>query len=656
MRWPGGYAAAHGIPTPTPTPRPAPTVATVATARRWRRLPPAWGVLLALAVTACSGLPASSPVQSGRSVDEQVVPEVRIVVPPPAAGASPEQIVRGFLRAGAAFQESTESGQPVANSYLAPGSVARWRPISAVTVFDRSSTVAVESLVGDKVRASVAVVATVDDTGQYREVTPGTVATVELGMVRVSGEWRVELPADGFGLWLNTDDFGRVFDPHRVHYPSVGGKHLVPDVRWFAGGPRLVTALARAQLGPVPDYLVGAVETGFPADVTLAVDAVSVNDGVATVVLTPPASALDLAHRRAIWAQLAATLLPVSGVQGVVVEVQGAGRLVLPELTGALRSASDVGYGAEPLPLPRTALLRFGERLTSVDISRLDDLDTLGVTATAAAAGTGPSAAPGATAPTAAAGGPELPPVPAAYGQVAVSSDGADVVAVATGGAELARWHNRERVSVPTLTSTVRPSYDALGRLWVAGSDAGTTRVLTLNARAPFDTAQPVGADWLTGRTIVALAVSRDGSRVGVVSAAPGGTRVRLDIAGVVRDALGQPTSLAAPYQQGDPLGRVTDIVWIDDTTMAVLGAVEDDAALRPWIVQLGQGIGLRRIGVADPTTNLIPVAAGARYLVSTSGPRGIVVVAQPGGVLIRVGGAWRAVEGATEIAVPPSG
>ncbi|MBK7273077.1 MAG: hypothetical protein IPI13_07860 [Actinomycetales bacterium] len=90
----------------------------------------------------------------------------------------------------------------------------------------------------------------------------------------------------------------------------------MPDVRWFAGGPRLGTALARAQLGPVPDYLAGAVETGFPADVTLAVDAVSVDAGIATVVLTPPASAMDLAHRRAIWAQLVATLLRVPGVQG----------------------------------------------------------------------------------------------------------------------------------------------------------------------------------------------------------------------------------------------------------------------------------------------------------------------------------------------------
>ena len=147
----------------------------------------------------------------------------------------------------------------------------------------------------------------------------------------------------------------------------------------------------------------------------------------------------------------------------------------------------------------------------------------------------------------------------------------------------------------------------------------------------------------------------RDRSRVSLVSTGVDGADVRLDVAGVVRDTSRRPLALAEPYRQGDPLARISDVVWIDDTTMAALGAVGNDDALRPWIVQLGQGIGLRRIGIADPTTNLIPVAAGARYLVSTSGPRGIVGVAQPGGVLVRIGGSWRAVEGVSELAVPPS-
>ena len=633
-------------------------------------------VACALAMAACSGLPSSSPVQSGRSVDEKVAPEVRIVVPPPAAGASPEQIVRGFLRAGAAFQESADNGQPVGNAYLAPGSAGRWRPTSSVTVFDRATTVTVEALLGDKVRASVAVVAVVDDTGYYREVAPGTLAEVVLGLVRASGEWRLELPPDGFGLWLNTDDFGRVFGAHRVHYPVVGGRHLVPDVRWFASGPRLVTALARAQLGPVPDYLAGAVETGFPAGATLAVDAVSVDNGVATVVLTPPAIEADLPHRRAIWAQLVATLLPVPGVQGVVIDVQGAGRLSVPEATGPLRSAADVGFGPEPPPYARRAALCLSDRLTWVDIARLDAPDGLVSTpgpkgtATTSASPSGPITPSGPTTPSSpnvsttgsvasstAASAEDLPSVPAAYVGLAVSALGGDLAAVSEGGTELARWHEGNRVTVePSGTALVRPSYDGQGRLWVAGRSGRASRVWTLDSRSPVDSAEPVVAEWLSARSILALAVSRDGSRVAVVSSLPDGTDRRLDVAGVVRTTSGRPTSLAKPYRQGEPLDRLSEVVWIDDTTMAALGAVRAGDPLRPWLVQLGEGIGLRRIGIADPTTNFLPVPATARFLGSAGGPRGLLVMGEPTGVLVRVGGSWRALEGASEIAVPPLG
>lgn len=637
------YAARGGIPSSARRPRSRRNVA---------------GVALALVVTllsACSGLPSSSPVQSGRGVDEKVLPEVRIVANPPAVGAGPEEIVRGFLRAGAAFQERGDDGQPVANSYLTSGSVSRWRPTTSVTVFDRATTVAVEQLTGDTMRARVGVVAVVDETGHYREMAPGVVAEVVLGLARVSGEWRIELPADGFGLWLNTDDFGRVMAPYRVHYPVLGGDHLVPDVRWFATGPRLVTALARAQLGAVPGYLAGAVETGFPADVTLAVDAVSVEAGVATVVLTPPASAVDVNHRRAIWAQLVATLSPAPNVQSVVVEVQGAGRLAVPDATGPMRSASDVGYRTGPQPLPRTALLRSGERVSVVELSRVDDIDGLASPRPTATSTAVPSGGTAGVAAAPASGGPPLPTVPAAYVGLAVSLDGTDLAAVAAGGAEIARWHEGQRVAVPAVaTAFVRPAYDAVSRLWLAGEGASGAGIWTLDTRTTQVDPAPVAAAWLADRRMLSLAVSRDGSRVAVVTAPRAGGEARLDLAGVARDSTGRPVSLSEPLRQADPLTRMSDVVWIDDVTLAVLGAVGAEDPERPWIVQLGQGIGLRRIGIADPAINLIPVPAAARYLVSTGGPRGVVVVASPSAVLVRVGGAWRAVSGATELAVPP--
>ena len=352
------------------------------------------------------------------------------------------------------------------------------------------------------------------------------------------------------------------------------------------------------------------------------------------------------------------------------------GRLSVPEATGPLRSAADVGFGTEPPPLPRRAVLRLGDRLTWVDIARLDAPDGLVSTpgpkgtATTSASPSGPITPSGPTTPSSpnvsttgsvasstAASVEDLPSVPAAYVGLAVSALGGDLAAVSEGGTELARWHEGNRVTVePSGTALVRPSYDGQGRLWVAGRSGRASRVWTLDSRSPVDSAEPVVAEWLSARSILALAVSRDGSRVAVVSSLPDGTDRRLDVAGVVRTTSGRPTSLAKPYRQGEPLDRLSEVVWIDDTTMAALGAVRAGDPLRPWLVQLGEGIGLRRIGIADPTTNFLPVPATARFLGSAGGPRGLLVMGEPTGVLVRVGGSWRALEGASEIAVPPLG
>ncbi len=595
-------------------------------------------LLTTLLVGGCAGLPASSGVSTGRGVDERVAPEVRVIVPPPPAGAGPEEIVRGFLRAGAAFQGSGEGDEPVGNAYLVPSSVERWRPTSWVTVFDRLTIVSVRSTSGEHWLASAQAVATVDDSGRYRELPAGTEATVEFHLVTVAGEWRIDLPESGFGVWLNTDDFGRIFEPHSVHYPVVGSsRRLVADTRWLPTGPRLVTALARAQLGAVPDYLKGAVETGFPDGARLAVDAVPVRSGVATVALTAPASTADITHRRQIYAQLAATLTGLPGVTSVGVEVQGSGRLSLGEVVGPVAFPNEVGYVVDPIPPPRTGLLRTGERLERIDLAQLDDLD--GPTTTA---GVTPS-------------GGEWPSLAAAYPVFAVSADG-EVAAVAASGSELVRLRGRTQVPVEQFaTGLVRPSYDRANRLWTAGMGASGAGVWTIDASATSRPAEAVEVPWLAGRVPVSLAVSPDGARCALVSRAANGSDQRLDVAGVVRDSSGRPTALARGWRQADPLVRITDVVWIDQTRLALLGSQAAGGALRPWIAALGQGIGLRRVGSADPALNLAPEVAGARYLVPTTGERGLVVVADTG-VLLRVGGLWRRSGSGSGLAVGPVG
>ncbi|MEI2732854.1 MAG: LpqB family beta-propeller domain-containing protein [Dermatophilaceae bacterium] len=586
-------------------------------------------LLAGLMVLGGCGLPTTGPVVAGRPVDENVIPQARVVVPAPAPGAGPGDIVRGFLQAGAAFQETGDRSAPVAVSYLAAASVSRWRPTSSVTVYDRNSPLVIDASVPGTATVSVPAVATVDEGGRYRELAPGTTATLTLGLVQEQGEWRVQLPDGGFGMWLSTDDFGRLFEAFRISYAAVGAKRLVPDVRWFPLGPRLATALARAQLGPVPDYLKGAAETGVPDGTRLAVDAVAVEGGVATVVLTSAATSADVGRRAQMWAQFVATLTQAAGVQSVALEVQGSGRLSLQEVRSPVASVQDLGYSTA-VTAPTRALVRLGDQLVPVDPTRLDE---------------------GSTAP--AAGLPELPTVGAGVGALAISADYTDLAGLSSSG--LVRWHARvpERVDVPG-TVLAPPAYDSRGRLWVGGQSS-TGQVWTLDAAASGSAAESVDAPWLGTRAVLALAPSGDGTRLAVVSRGADPTDTQLDVAGIVRDPTGRPTALAKGYRQGEPLRRISSVTWVGDLTLAVLAVDADGGQVRPYVVDVGQGVGLRRRGIADPRDTLVAPVDGARRVVSTGGLRGLVVVTDEPRVKARSGGGWRVVGSASDLLMPPS-
>lgn len=592
--------------------------------------------LVPWALAGCAGLPAGGSVQPGRALDEKVAGGARIVAPPPEPGATPEQIVRGFLRAGAAFQEPGANGELVAKAYLAPDSVPRWLPTSAVTVFDSSTIIELTQMGPDTIRAATTAVAIVDDTGHYRELAPGTRHEVALRLVQIEGEWRIELPAAGFGIWVNTNDFDRIFQPYQLSYPVVGSRRLLSDVRWWPSGPRLVTALARAQVSAPPDYLKGVVDTGFPETVRLAREAVTVLDGVATVVLTSPASAADVAHRRAMWAQLVATLLAVPEVAQVSIEVQAGGRLAVPDLPERVLALSDTGFVREAAPLPRTGILRTGEVLTRVELARLDDVP-------------GPAGVPGA----------ELPTIATHLVGLAAGPDGIDLAAVNVDGTSLQRWRGKSRLPVEIAgTGLTHPAYDPFGYLWVAGratTPDGGGALWSLPASTPTGTpGQRVAVTWLGDRVPGAIAPSRDGTRMAIVSLARDGTDPQVHIAGIVRDAVGAPVSVAMPMAVDAPFRRVQDVTWIDDVTLGVLATVGLDPGLRVYVAELGQGIGLRRRGAADPAAGLVTPVPEARSVVATVGVRGLVVSAA-GGVLVRVGNGWRAVGQANELAVVPA-
>ncbi|HEX5523099.1 MAG TPA: LpqB family beta-propeller domain-containing protein, partial [Pedococcus sp.] len=446
------------------------------------------GMVLALGVSACGGISMDSPVQPGLELGAAQGDPVRVLFPGPAAGSSAEQIVQGFLRAGAASDGEYE----VARSFIAPAPEATWRPDTSIMIFTDDSALTVKAVDENTVRAEAKVVASIDANGRYRDLPPGTVTEATFGLEKVGGEWRITTLPEGLGLWLSAADADRLYDPFRIHYISTAGRELVPDTRWFPLGKGLATRLARAQLGDVPAYLQGAARTDIPTGTRLTVDAVPVDRGLATVDLTATKPGGDPIRRQNLWAQFVATLTQVPGVDRVALKVEGT-NLDLPERQSAPGSLRDLGFptpAAVPVAKP---VLRIGSSLFRVDPAQLTDQKD-GDPARR------PDRQPA-----------ELATIESGWVWLAQSRDGQDMAAISGDRAELSRWRGKSQIRVPYFGSQLtRPTYDRQDVLWVGGVADGRARIWAINTAAdPADPerSKPVALDvgWLRGRSVVAL-------------------------------------------------------------------------------------------------------------------------------------------------------
>ncbi|WP_155893033.1 LpqB family beta-propeller domain-containing protein [Intrasporangium chromatireducens] len=592
--------------------------------------------LAVLGVSGCGGLPGDGPVLEGRRLDEAIGDPVRVLPQKPFDGASQEQIVLGFIRSNEDVDESRETGK----SYLAPQSPDLWRWTSEdVIVYDTADDLTVKQLGPEQVEVSTNAVARVSADGRYEELPPGTRATVTFGLTKVAGEWRIELPRTGFGLWLDSAAFDRLYEARRIYYVTPSGRRLVPDIRWFPSGSRMVTTLARSQLAPVPDYLAGAVRSGVPTATKLSVNAVPVNNGRAQVNLTETALKADPIERASMWAQLTATLGQVASVQAVGLAVQGV-ELELPGIGAWVSTPDELDYGRVPVPSFDTALIRNG-----VTFARIDPLAIPDNSVARKPADTG-----------------RKPGDPSTLSQewtrLAMSVDGKEIAAVGPDQSHLSRWRDgRSTVLAPFAGELTTPVYDAAGYLWVGGLAKNGTGGLWATHADPTATGERprrVSAPWLDGRRVTAIAISPDDARLLVISTNAKGGDARLDVSGIVRAPSGQPTGLAAPWRQAEALTSMRDVVWLDGDSYAVLGRIGPDDPVRPWTGTVGGGLdGIRRHGQAEPQDTRLAAVPGAVSITTVGGARGIMIVTDTGQVLARAGRTWPVVSNGTDILVP---
>ncbi|WP_427018649.1 LpqB family beta-propeller domain-containing protein [Pseudarthrobacter sp. P1] len=516
--------------TPRRAPHPAPDRAPSRARRRAAAVLRAVAIAAAVLLAAgCAVIPTNGPVGQSDPLPVRNNPvNIDFQQVAPVAGASPESIIEGFVAAGTGVSDDFQ----VARQYLAPPLAGTWKADTRTLVYNDGFKVAKASAAGDYT-VDFSVASVVDSSGILTPSTPGAVETVKFTLAQVDGQWRISGVPDG--IMLQAANFSTLYSPYTLYFYDPTFTYGVPDVRWLAGrAATTATAIVRAVLaGPAP-YLRGAVASAFPDGIRLVRDSVPVNNGVAQIDLTAdPLLSASVQSRQQMQAQLLVTLQRnLNTVTSVTLRAD----------TRDIDLGPSGGQPAlvinNPVPTAQVAVAK-GE-LVSYDGGRVAPIDGLAPLAKYV---------------------PVFPAV--SYGQRSfafLSGDRSQVYAAAPGQTEYVG---------ATGAALTPPSFSPLDWVWTASGDgSGYVQAFKPGEESGGAHVAPVllRVQWLVGRTVTALRISRDGSRALVVSELNGISSVQ--IAGILRTGE-VPKELAAPITLPSTVNPSLG-VWVSETSVAV--------------------------------------------------------------------------------------
>jgi hypothetical protein len=568
-------------------------------------------------LTGCARIPTSGPVLEGRSSGATPRAYVRIFGVPPQPGASPEGIIRGFLRAAADISDDRR----VAREYLAEDIRSRWRSDTSTVVFSADSALrlatdggpggasplsgtatpdgstapsgtatpegstipsgtAAAAAEGSRVgvRLIAPVVARLDAAGHYRAAGSADREVREFGLVVENGQWRIDEVPDG--VLISRADFEDTYWDLSVYFADPTGGWLVPDVRWMPVSSSTATTLVRAVLNGPPDWLAPAVTTGAPTGTGMTQPSVPVKDGVATVDLTRQALQADPMRRQMLKAQLTQSLSRIPAVAQTRIErVEITVESSRYDITSGPAASATEGRPAEPGArlitepvVDNWPVVLTGNRLVRTGIgdpTQVPHQDGLAV--------------PGAAWPAAA---PDSSGYAVLQGQRLLHSDAGGQTTVLLDGKG----------------ALVPPSFDPFSWVWTAQAEPGGAVLVARPGQAPSRLAV---TQWPDDFTVTAVRVSRDGTRV--LISGVGGGQARLFICAVERHDGRIPVRLGPPLSLLPDLRSAGSAAWSDQRHVVVLGRLGNGPE-QVWEVEVGG------------TARVLPVVAGARNVTAGNG------------------------------------
>lgn len=470
-------------------------------------------LLATLVLAGCATLPTEIDVQQGPELIPVEQQEFAYYSPAsPEEGASPQEIVSGFLAAGTGPQND----YAVAREYLSESFATRWKPDTQTLI---RVGVPIYQSAGETLQVvDITLGARVDENGIYEDLEPDQLS-LRFQLAQEDGEWRITSAPNLTVVTLPV--FSVVFSALPIYFLDTNSTQLVPDLRWFPSRASTATRLVNAVLAGPAEWLRESVVSAIPTGTALTVNAVRILDGVARVDFDANALEANARQRGLMLAQLRSTLLQLPGVLDVDLSVNN--------------STQEIAAAAIPSSLGSTTTFA----LSAEEVLRLSGSEA-GVVA-----GTDDSIT-------------DIAPL-----RFASVGDGSRIALVSeTGLYRLSRQglgYTQQQLSD---AAYVDVEFDREGNLWAYSANAGSVTIYD-------DSDAPRFLDTGLEGELVAAAVSPEGARLALTVLE--GDETQIYVLGVLRDSSGKPFRLQVGLQLNPVLGEAISVAWQGLSSLRVL-------------------------------------------------------------------------------------